>query len=225
MVSVEINELAKKESCNVKFRPWVGRQYENGGILGKRVLVLGASHYCGDFGSGDCTRCGSDKGPLGRCWYFTEDVINEMLYRYDSSEKWMQTFLCFERAVMGKELDQAEREAFWHSIAFYNFLQNATSGPRRTVQTDCYALSGAAFEEVLHILIPDRIILWGKSLYRMIPDLNGHHSCFEIPEGKVDVWNYPIVDKVVPALNVVHPSTAEGKRWEYWHKFYVSFLD
>lgn len=214
-----------KDCKYVKFRPWVGRQYQNGGgILGKKVLVLGASHYCGDLGSKECTRCSSEKGPLGRCWYFTEDVINEMLYRYDTAEPWMQTFLCFERAVMGKELCQTEREEFWHSVSFYNYLQNALPGPRSAVQTDCYALSGNALKEILETLCPDSIIVWGKDLYKMLPDLDGHHSYFTLPEGKVDMWTYPIGGKLIPAMVVIHPSTAEGKKWEYWHKFHSAFL-
>ena len=215
-----------KECNNVKFRPWVGRQYDNnGGIFGKRVLILGASHYCGDFGSGACGRCSSDKGPLNRCWYFTEDVINEMLYRYDTGEPWMQTFLCFERAVMGKELIQEERDAFWQSVSFYNFLQNALSGPRCPIQTNCYALSGKAFQEVLETLSPDRIIVWGKELYEMLPDLNGYHCTYPVLGDKTDLWVYPIAGKQIPAMVVIHPSTPKGKQWDYWHKFYLSFLD
>lgn len=28
------------------FEPWIGENYENGGIFGKKILVLGDSHYC-----------------------------------------------------------------------------------------------------------------------------------------------------------------------------------
>lgn len=30
------------------FEPWVGENYENGGTFGKKILVLGNSHYCND---------------------------------------------------------------------------------------------------------------------------------------------------------------------------------
>ena len=30
----------------VKFRPWVGEKYHTVGIFGKKILVLGESHYC-----------------------------------------------------------------------------------------------------------------------------------------------------------------------------------
>lgn len=214
-----------KDCKYVKFRPWIGREYENGGgILGQRVLVLGASHYCSDLGSGKCSCCSSEAGPLSRCQYFTEDVINEMLYRYDTAEPWMQTFLCFERAVMGKELSQAGREQFWQSVAFYNYIQIALSGPRSPIPEFSYAPAGKAFQEVLETLVPDKILIWGKTLYRMLPDLNGSHSFIELSAGKADIWTYPIAGKLIPAMAVTHPSTAEGKKWEYWHKFHSAFL-
>lgn len=38
------------------FEPWIGENYENGGILGKKNFVLGDSHYCS--GSKNCEGCG-----------------------------------------------------------------------------------------------------------------------------------------------------------------------
>ena len=28
------------------FEPWIGGNYENGGLFGKKILALGDSHYC-----------------------------------------------------------------------------------------------------------------------------------------------------------------------------------
>ena len=38
---------------HVFFKPWVGKDYESGGIFGKKILVLGESHTCGG-----CDQCG-----------------------------------------------------------------------------------------------------------------------------------------------------------------------
>ena len=35
---------------NVFFKPWVGKNYESGGIFGRRILVLGEAHICGGCG-------------------------------------------------------------------------------------------------------------------------------------------------------------------------------
>ena len=45
------------------------------------------------------------------CYSQTEDVVDGFIYEYDGS-KYYQTFLCFERAILGKELSQEEREEF-----------------------------------------------------------------------------------------------------------------
>ena len=37
----------------VFFRPFVGASYAGGGLFGKRIMVLGESHYC-DEGCADC---------------------------------------------------------------------------------------------------------------------------------------------------------------------------
>lgn len=33
-------------SSNIFFQPFVGKDYANGGIFGKRIMILGESHYC-----------------------------------------------------------------------------------------------------------------------------------------------------------------------------------
>lgn len=33
---------------NVKFKPWVGKDYHDGNEFGKKILVIGESHYCED---------------------------------------------------------------------------------------------------------------------------------------------------------------------------------
>lgn len=38
----------------VFFQPFVGKDYQRGGIFGKRIMVLGESHYC-DEGCTDAT--------------------------------------------------------------------------------------------------------------------------------------------------------------------------
>ena len=35
------------------FEPWIGENYENGGLFGKKILALGDSHYCDS-----CEVCG-----------------------------------------------------------------------------------------------------------------------------------------------------------------------
>ena len=55
-------------SVNVFFQPFVGKDYTTGGIFGKRIMVLGESHYCDE----GCTDCGNVANHR-ECRTFTSD--------------------------------------------------------------------------------------------------------------------------------------------------------
>lgn len=206
----------------VNFKPWIGVNYANG-IGGKKILVLGESHYCNELAEGgrccpSCERCKMNE----LCHTQTIDIVEAFRDNY-SGEPYQQTFLCFERAVAGHELSQKEREEFWDSIMFYNFMQYAQSGPRQPLEQRND--SSEAFREILEEYMPDCIIVWGKRLYGWLPDWNGEKSEITLDNGdKTEVWTYDIKGKKIPAMAVYHPSTPQGKNWEYWHLFYEKFL-
>ncbi len=203
----------------VKFKPWVGCNYATGGIFGKKVLVLGESHYC------DKPNAGADSND-------TLDVIDEFINDY-RGEHYQQTFLCFERAVMGKELSSEERFDFWNSIVFYNYIQQYQEGPRQALLPQKEDNEGA-FKEVLETYLPDCIIVWGKRLYQELPGWDGYENYIEIDTFEYDhkshqidsteVWTYNIKGKQIPAMCVYHPSSPVGKMWTYWHLFHKKFL-
>ncbi len=211
---------------NINFRPWVGSKYQAEGLHGKKILVLGESHHCEkelSKGGGCFPFCKIGK-MKDDCHSFTEDVLDSFIYNY-SGEPYQQTFLCFERAVMGKELTQDEREYFWDRIVFYNYIQFAVSGARVAPQSEHWSQSEKAFRELLEEYMPDYIVVWGVRLYDNLPDWGGTHSVLSIDEThSTDVWTYNINGKKIPAIKVHHPSSSTGKAWKYWHKFYVNFL-
>lgn len=61
---------------NIFFTPYIGKDYANGGLFGKRVMVLGESHYCGE-GCCDCGNCRLYE----KCTMFTQNVIRSILIR------------------------------------------------------------------------------------------------------------------------------------------------
>ena len=88
----------------VHFLPWIGKDYQNGGIFGKRILVLGESHYCGSCTKEMCERRFDD------CRDFTVDVVaNCYLNKQRKYDNWMKTFTCFERSLVGKWTDEESR--------------------------------------------------------------------------------------------------------------------
>ena len=107
-------------SSNIFFQPFVGKDYANGGIFGKRIMILGESHYCDE----SCTDCGDCR--LHReCMNFTQQVLDDYLNENKERQNWMRTFLKFERSLVGEETDQAMRLKIWNSVIFFNYLQVA----------------------------------------------------------------------------------------------------
>lgn len=192
---------------HVKFEPWVGMDYSTGGVYNKKVLVLGESHY----GSGE----DSPDDTIG--------TIEEFVYEYQG-EPYQQTFLCFERALAGREIGQNEREQLWKSIMFYNFFQKSTTGPRTAPNMEAMEESTNAFRELLEHYQPDCIIVWGVRLYDLLPGWDGTESQIDIGKEWTRVWNYKINGKIIPAMCVYHPSSPQGKNWTYWHQFHKAFV-
>lgn len=60
---------------NIFFQPFVGKDYANGGgIFGKRIMILGESHYCDE----ECVDCGDCR--LHReCMNSTQQVLDDYL--------------------------------------------------------------------------------------------------------------------------------------------------
>lgn len=223
-----MNEQTKilKENKSINFYPWVGEKFQEG-LAGKKVLVLGESHYCKDqLAEGGvcypcCERCKMTE-ELG-CFSQTEDVI-DCYIDYYSGEPYQQTFLCFERAVCGREISYDERIDFWNHVAFYNYIQYSQGGPRLPLEEA--EDSSNAFQAVLETLMPDCIIIWGvDKLWNRLPDWGGDETRLSIDSGYyTKLWNYTIKGKRIPAMAVYHPSTPRGKSWEYWHQFYKKFI-
>ena len=46
LYSVNINIYNNTNMSNINFKPWIGKNYLTKGYQGKRILVLGESHYC-----------------------------------------------------------------------------------------------------------------------------------------------------------------------------------
>ena len=129
---------------NVFFQPFVGRDYTTGGIFGKRIMVLGESHYCDE----GCTDCGNVANHP-ECRTFTNGVVNDYLNEDKPRERWMSTFLKFERSLVGHETEWQERQRIWQSVLFYNYLQVAMGGPRKAGTEAEYRQAEEAFFSVL----------------------------------------------------------------------------
>ncbi len=195
----------------VYFEPWIGDDYWDGGIFGKKILVIGNSHYCKS--REDCSNCGIDGGcfEYDECSNFTSSVVNDYLNR-SYWQKWMGTFQKFERALYGNYTDEDDSKKIWNSIAFYNYLQTAVPNWNDPGYDEDYNNSEDSFWEVLEELQPDCIIMWGDRVWNMSPSYNGD-DCYELEDGTS-----------IPLLGIHHPSW-RFFNWENENKEITSFLD
>ncbi len=206
-------------SSNIFFQPFVGKDYANGGLFGKRIMILGESHYC-DEGCADCGNCSQHR----ECMGFTQHVLDDYLNEDKERQNWMRTFLKFERSLVGHETDCEESKKIWNSVVFFNYLQVAMGGPREAGTTDQYHQAARAFFEVLDKFQPEYVILWGQRLWNNTPSERWQEGTDIVVDGKrVTVGFYLLSNgRKVKTMAVNHPSV--GYSWDYWHRVIQSFL-
>lgn len=184
---------------NVKFLPWVGKNYSNGGIFGKRIMVLGESHYCPD-----------DEA--------LPDLTNVVVKAHVSDSPYT-TLTKFERSLVGHETDQAERAKIWESILFYNYLQENMSEAREAGTKAQYQKAEKPFFEVLEKYKPEYVIMWGNRLWDNAPS-TGFTAVNSV---KLDGYEagdgyYTLKDGTkVKVIAVYHPSA--GYDWAWWYRY------
>ena len=206
---------------SVFFQPFVGKDYYNGGIFGKRIMVLSESLYCGE-GCADCGNLANHR----KCAAFTDGVVNDYLNDDLDRERWMNTFLKFERSLVGHETGWAERKRIWQSLMFYDYLQVAMDGPREAGTDEQYDQAGRAFYEVIDKYLPQYIIVWGSRLWDHLPGDSRWHDGkpIVVDDYKVLTGSYSLGNgDTARIMTVNHPSV--GYPWDWWHQVIKAFLE
>ncbi len=140
--------MAYKFSSSVRFLPWIGSNYHLHPKLPGRILIIGEAHYADD----DAKRC---------------------LTRLVIQRQWQgEPYAYFTRIlrVLTSAGDPIDRESFWNTVAFYNYVQRIVSGnarvpPSRRQWDEAHDV----LPEVLEELRPDYVIVTGKRLWERLP--------------------------------------------------------
>lgn len=201
--------LKKINMSRVMFLPWIGTEYQQG-IKGKKVLVLGESHYCANEG---------DAVPT-----LTQEIIMDLFNPNSPHEGYKNTYTKFAKAIAGTDLDYKGKEKVWNSLAFYNYVQVPISGARVAPTAQEFRAAESALFEVLEQLQPDYVIVWGNRLYDNLPNTGAQGKEVIMSETDLhEVWCYTLSNqKIVPMLRMTHPSAAYS--WDYWHEVINMFL-
>lgn len=207
----------------VNFKPVIGSSYADcGNILGgKRILVLGMSHYCQH--RWHCSFCGTGVCPFNENveGNFTRDktiktYINYLLNK-GPHDYFMNGFTAFARSIMGRNGLEYD---FWKSVAFANLTQVAMLNSEHQPNKDELDFSRTIFFDLLSSIdpFPEYVIAWGKAFYET-PEENW----IWIDEKK-KIGEYIIPNKGhVKVLGIHHPSC--GFKKDHWGPIIRKFID
>ena len=219
----------KWRDTKVMFEPWLGNEYDSG-IVGRRVLILGESHYhdCAD--DSVCKDCAKRDDYHRR---LTPTVVNG----------WCEGDRRSPLSYRVPGLFGLEPREFWRKVVFYNYVQGIVAKKPRVRQKDelwTEKNNAEAFQTILDCYRPQRILVLGKKLWTNLPSdegpLNGKPPR---PEYNLTVSNnigsYNKVDECcywyesrsgIPALAmpIMHPS-APRFQLDQWRQPVAGWLN
>ena len=181
---------------------WKGRRYESGGLFGSRILVLGESAYPAP---------GEDTSTYNVA--IPQDHISGRV-RDGFRTKLLRVFLNTDRET------PADIAAFWHSIAFFNYVPEAMVGPR-IAPTERAWMAGSHFlPEHLGQLQPQLLVVLGYRMRdrfeRAAPVRRSLGPAVVGADRPQTYWYHPAVSsQPVLAYGLQHPSSGFSWRTEH----------
>jgi hypothetical protein len=137
-----------------RWEPWVGHDYENNGIDGRRLLIIGESHYVGSR---------QEFAEIRASRTFTQEVVE----RQWTTASWSY-FTKIAKAVTGEE--EPDKRTFWNKVAFYNYVQDIVgTGPRERPTKRLWKEAADILPSVIDELRPHYILATGKGLWNQLP--------------------------------------------------------
>ena len=181
------------------FKPWIGDDYKAAKRFGKRVMILGESHYEWD-----------DEKPHPE---WTRTFIGNQVSGDHTHAFWTRV----AGAFIGHRPNLAEKREFWRTVAFYNYIQeSAGNGPRIRPTPEMWRKSETGFAEVLRRHAPQVLIVLGYQLWNNVPDLGGMPDKPILGAPQTQTWRYPIgKGGTCLAYAIRHPSSGfTGSAWQ-----------
>lgn len=205
------------------FNPYVGDMYGKDESM-KKILVLGASFYCGETKRSCYKECTNSDKKDSRAFDTSCPVYKEIhkenpeyalsnepkiaikIDHYDATS--YQNFEMFLQAVL-------LREDPWGYVAFTNYIQFMLP----SWKTDARLISDRdfdAFEEVVKKIEPDVIITWGNEIKEHINNIirvKQPYIEYELKKNNHYLFHAKVGGREVTMVNLYHPSALS-----YWCK-------
>jgi len=183
------------------FKPWIGKYYEKG-IHGKRILILGESHY-------DC--------------YEETSTIECINIQLKGKETW-RFFTNITITFLNKHPSLEDKYNFWHSVGFYNYIQESVGdGPRERPTKEMWDNAQSGFKELLQIYKPQAVIVLGYQLWENLPPEEIQGPFIEFSEQKETAIYQIDAGSQALAYAILHPSSGGFSGW-YWHPFVMQAI-
>lgn len=189
---MSVNDFPKRDTSEARFFiPYQGPKYTLGLINNKKILVVGASHYCtyskksinyneGDF---ECPVWAECTSPLKKCsskfdkicphytsigWYKDYDYISLSNRARIEIENYLEgaNYPAYNRFTkfMLDYLGWEEKEQLWNRIAFVNYVQYFLPQHNTPTLDKTDINSFIAFLSYCEELKPDIVIVWGVKI-------------------------------------------------------------
>lgn len=189
-------ELPYSPIEGVRFQPWVGETYAT---RNPRLLIVGMSHYSWN----------DDQMPD---YFATNAVIIDRI----NGDAGGQFFTNIIATCLGRLPSDDEREPFWRSVAFYNYIQEFVGDAPRHVHTYVmWQRSHGAFSAVIRTLKPQLILVVGIMNWNNMSNLDGKRGELldGAPEARyAETWSYPTGEGDALAFHVKHTSAGYNYR-------------
>jgi uracil-DNA glycosylase len=184
-------------SSAVYFIPSVGPRYESGLVDGKRVLLLGESHYASDadaIASG--RRCTTD--------YFDDYWTCDLLPGNRFEGKLQRI------ATRNPEPTALESQLAWKRIAFANFVQEFVGdGSRQRPSRAQWKTGQPALSEIVRRLRPHAVLVLGRATWNHITEgqASDEPPIEILGRPSRSIWLMPHEDGYAKSTWIYHPST------------------
>jgi len=171
--------------------PYVGERYDDSTLLGVRVMVVGASHYCGEFDKR--TKCTSECKCYGNliaryrdiskkirgqyfgagCQLFTKNVVERYLYGDSSNGDggWKRTYTKFLKSLFkNREANADDCKRLMAHLVFAEYLQGA-EGRDASDKDDEAFTDDRHYKALMENIVkyrPDVVVVWGDRVWAQI---------------------------------------------------------
>jgi hypothetical protein len=152
---VESNEAHSSDA--LFFEPWIGQRHSEG-FAGRRVLLLGESHY------------------LDADGYEPRNFTSGVIQRWAIKGPTAPYFTRICRLMLGGPIPSlTERTTFWDSVVFYNYVQAwVGTGPRQRPTPANWATGEPGLRSVMTAYSPEVMIVLGADLWWHVAQTIAH---------------------------------------------------